>query len=104
MASSDCSAAATLPPSGRRPMSSSGCSVRAASSAPARMRGISVTGIHTSDGKPMNVPLKPAGNTPTMVKVTSLSRTSEPTTSARPPRRRCQKPWLTTATAAERST
>ena len=44
------------------------------------------------------VPWKPSGVTPITVNAWVLSVMVEPTTSSRPPSRRCQKAWLTTTT------
>ena len=55
-------------------------------------------GTATSNDRPTSTPKKCGGVTPTMVKGTRSTVSERPMTSALPPNRRCQKPWLMTAT------
>ena len=65
-----------------------------------RMIGSAAKGIITSAMRPTSGPAKPAGMTPTMVNGLCSSVIVAPTAVSAPPKRRCQKRWLITATLA----
>ncbi len=71
---------------------------RWASRSPGIIVACIASGRNTSRAMSGWVPWNPAGVTPTTVNACVFSVRVEPTTSSRPPSRRCQKAWLTTAT------